>query len=290
MTGARTPGHDTSPVTRNTNSPMPSKFSRPTLIAATELLARHSHGDFAIIALKFDLQDKIPTVSSPNLTIKAATVAAFVLEQPDALISTPEGERTRAELLVAEATKKFNPHYDTAADKNFRRALARDGYAVDLDPESGTITLLPMVPQDDLDLPATDDEVHHLLRQFQFTAPLGHLDQAIEAHRLGNWASANAQLRSFLEGLLREIAVRFHAAPATHNLDNCLTLLAHQGFLSTERSEWRKDGKGYIQGLFKLLHTEGSHPGLSDEDDSAFRLHVVLVTARSYLRRLPVHR
>jgi hypothetical protein len=63
-------------------------------------------------------------------------------------------------------------------------------------------------------------------------------------------------------------------------------LLAQQGFLSQARNEWRQDGKGFIQGLFKLLHTQGSHPGLSDEDDSAFRLHVVLVTARSYLRRL----
>jgi hypothetical protein len=264
---------------------MPFRFSRPSLVAATELLARHSHGEFAIIALKFGLQDKIPTGSFPNLTIKAATVAAFVVEQPDALVATPAGERTRAELLVTEAVRKFNPHYEADADKNFRRALARDGYDLDVAPESGGVTLLPIVPQD-LDLPTIDDEVHRLLRQFQLVAPLGHLDQAIEAHRLGGWASANAQLRSFLEGLLSEIATRFYAAPSTHTFDNCLTLLADQDFLSTERSEWRKDGKGFVQGLFKLLHTQGSHPGLSDEDDSAFRLHVVLVTARSYLRRL----
>jgi hypothetical protein len=35
-----------------------------------------------------------------------------------------------------------------------------------------------------------------------------------------------------------------------------------------------------------MLHTDGSHPGLSDEDHSTFRLHIVLVTARTFLRRL----
>jgi hypothetical protein len=259
---------------------MPAKFSRPTLVAATELLARYSHGNFTVVALKFGLQDKIPAA---NLISKAAAVTRFVLEDPDAMIATSNGDQTRAEILVTLAAKKFNPHFQDDADRDFRRALARDGYA--LDAANGGITLLPMVPQA-LDLPTADDEVHRLLKQFELDAPLGHLDQAIEGHRLGNWASANAQLRSFLEGLLREIAVRFYAAPATHSFDNCLTLLAQQGFLSEARNEWRKDGKGYIQGLFKLLHTQGSHPGLSDEDDSAFRLHVVLITARSYLRRL----
>jgi hypothetical protein len=63
-------------------------------------------------------------------------------------------------------------------------------------------------------------------------------------------------------------------------------LLAQVAFLSNPRNEWTQDGKNYINGLFKMLHTEGSHPGLSDEDHSTFRLHVVLVTARTFLRRL----
>jgi hypothetical protein len=35
-----------------------------------------------------------------------------------------------------------------------------------------------------------------------------------------------------------------------------------------------------------MLHTHGSHSGLSDEDHSTFRLHLVRVTARTFLRRL----
>lgn len=40
----------------------------------------------------------------------------------------------------------------------------------------------------------------------------------------------------------------------------------------------------------QMLHTEGAHPGLSDEDHSTFRLHIVLVTARIFLRRLQYQR
>ncbi|WNO54117.1 hypothetical protein [Stakelama saccharophila] len=63
-------------------------------------------------------------------------------------------------------------------------------------------------------------------------------------------------------------------------------MLANKGFLATDRNEWTQDGKNFINGLFKMLHTDGSHPGLSDEDHSTFRLHLVIVSARTFLRRL----
>jgi hypothetical protein len=72
--------------------------------------------------------------------------------------------------------------------------------------------------------------------------------------------------------------------------ENRRQLLATLGFLAVDRNEWTQDGKNYINGLFKMLHTDGSHPGLSDEDHSTFRLHVVLVTARTFLRRLRYQR
>ena len=40
-----------------------------------------------------------------------------------------------------------------------------------------------------------------------------------------------------------------------------------------------------FNGLFNRLHPEGNHPGLSDEDDSTFRLHIVIIVARLLLRR-----
>lgn len=115
-----------------------------------------------------------------------------------------------------------------------------------------------------------------------------HLDEAVEAHTRGDWAAANSQTRTFMESLFEQIAHHLDptAAAAAGSSENRRALLAERGFLSKQRNEWTNDGKNYIGGLFKMLHTEGSHPGLSDEDRSTFRLHVALVTARTFLRRL----
>ena len=265
---------------------MPTTFSRPTIVAATEILSRYSHGEFALLALKFGLEEKIGPTSVPNLSMKASIVGKFVLEQPSAVLPTADGEKTRAAVLVEEAVKRYNPDSLWEVDEVFRRALLHDGYNLIVDAETHALKSLPMVPPD-LDLPATDDEVHQRLKEFELVEPLGHLDQAIAAYREGKWASANAQLRSFLESVLIGVARRFFGASVSLDLEGCLALLAKQNFLSVDRNEWHGNGKDFTHGLFKRLHPQGSHAGLSDEDDSAFRLHVVLVTARSYLRRLP---
>jgi hypothetical protein len=57
-------------------------------------------------------------------------------------------------------------------------------------------------------------------------------------------------------------------------------------FLSRDLNEWSDDGKNFINGVFKRLHPQGSHPGLSDEEDYTFRLHLVLLIPRLLLRRL----
>jgi len=147
---------------------------------------------------------------------------------------------------------------------------------------------LRMALPPEVDLPATDDEVHRLLKERNFAITLRHLELAIEAHTRGDWEAANGQIRTFLESLLNELAnsVRPAEIMPTSTSENKRALLAHAGFLSKQRVEWSEDGKNYVNGLFKMLHTEGSHPGLSDEDHCTFRLHIVLITARMFLRRL----
>ena len=57
------------------------------------------------------------------------------------------------------------------------------------------------------------------------------------------------------------------------------------GFLSRHLNEWADNGTGFVNGLVKRLHPQGAHPGLSDEEDSTFRLHVILLTARMLITR-----
>jgi len=167
------------------------------------------------------------------------------------------------------------------------RSLARDGFVVEAGDHGAPHRLRAALPEE-IRLADTDDEVRQLLKSFSFAVPLGHLDQAIEAHTRGDWAACNGQLRTFLESLFEDIAFRLNPdeAGALQSSENRRELLARMGFLSTDRNEWSRDQKAYLNGLLKMLHTEGSHPGLSDEDRATFRLHVVMVTARTFLRRL----
>ena len=115
----------------------------------------------------------------------------------------------------------------------------------------------------------------------------GHLKQALDAHSRGDWAAANAQFRTFMERLLNDIDSYLRPQKVEGlTPENRRALLGRIGFLPKERGEWSRDGKNFIIELFKLLHTEGSYHGLSDEDHCTFRFHLGLVTARMLLRRL----
>ncbi len=160
----------------------------------------------------------------------------------------------------------------------FTRALADDGYGIF---EGVLRRILP----EEVTLPEKESALERLLKKHGLTVPKGHLDQARDAHARGDWAAANSQVRTFLEGLLDEIAIAIDPTLATGSSENRRAGLARQGFLSSDLNEWSGDGKNFINGLMKRLHPQGSHPGLSDEDDSSFRLHIVLLTSQMLLAR-----
>ena len=163
-------------------------------------------------------------------------------------------------------------------EANLRRRLAADGYSV----RDGRI--LRALPED-MRLPQVQDELRSLLKQHGFETALGHLDQALEGPARGNWTAANGQLRSFFEGMFNEIAQRIDPATKAQTSENRRARLGALGFLRADLNEWSGDGKNYVNGLMKRLHPQGSHPGLSDEQDSTFRLHTVLIAAHLFLRR-----
>ena len=127
-----------------------------------------------------------------------------------------------------------------------------------------------------LDLPAADDEVHALLTHFGFAIPMGHLDQGIAAHARGDWAAANAQFRPFIESLFDEMAERLAgggALPAARSSSAPVARATESTILSPRFERVDGNGTGFLEGFYRRLHPQGAHPGLSDEDDSTFRLH-----------------
>ena len=263
-------------------------FTRPTIIAAVEALESHVQAKFDQMILRLGLEEDIPQGAGVSVGKKCAMLGREVLRRPAQVVQTVDGNVTLAEAVVREAVKVLFEGAHLPHHEHLLRGLARDGYVVVWPEHRGGVPTLRAALPGEVDLPAADDEVHGLLTGFGFVTPLGHLDQAIEAHTRGDWAAANGQARTFMESLFDDISrhVRPEEAARRPTAENRRALLAELGFLSDPRKEWTSDGKNYLNGLFKMLHTEGAHPGLSDEDHSTFRLHVVLVTARVFLRRL----
>jgi hypothetical protein len=262
-------------------------FTRPTILAAVELFELHTQASFDQAVLRLGLENDIPSDAGLSVKKKCALLGRIVMQHSTDMLTTLDGSMTLPEAVVREAVGLTKYNSQNPRVTPLVRGLSRDGYSLTWDEESGDPQLRSALPEA-IDLPATDDEVRQLLKHFGFNIPLGHLEQAIEAHTRGDWAAANAQLRTFLEGMLDAIAIHLLPSKAEQlpTSENRRALLATIGFLALDRNEWSADGKNYINGLFKMLHTDGSHPGLSDEDHCTFRLHVVLVTARTFLRRL----
>lgn len=170
-------------------------------------------------------------------------------ETPDWLMAEDD---TAAEMLSREAV--------------FRRALELDQFMV-----SGN-TLHRALPLD-VGLPAAQSEVDRLLDKHGLTTPKGHLKQALDAHGRGDWAAANSQIRAFFDALLDDVVGKLDASAATLSSGQPRRAkLAAIGFLSRDLNEWADNGTGFVNGLVRRLHPQGPHPGLSDQEDSTFRL------------------
>jgi len=232
------------------------------------------HGSFEDLVLRWEL-DELAVRNAEAIHQRFRRLFLYLRDHPDAQF---EG-RLISDLIVEEAARLSRANRGDA----FGLALDRAGYTI----QDGVIRrTLPEM----LDLPAADDEVHGLLAKHNLATPLGHLDQAIDSHARGNWAAANSQARSFLESLLDEIAYLLIPGVPTGQTQGEARRQAlanrQPPFLSTPLFEWSSDGKDLIHGIFKRLNPQGSHPGLSDEEDSTFRLHFVLLLGRLLLRRL----
>lgn len=265
------------------------QFSRRTILAATDLLAERTHSDIDRFALEHGLESIAIGTSKVD---KTNTIGKYLISNPKTTDEYGENITDAVVTAMVEGTlprcKDGYPGQFVYANFQERfsamdRALVRDGFTV----EDGTLRrALPEI----IDLPKADDEVHVLLDLFGLVTPKSHLDQGINSHVRGQWAAANAQFRTFIESLLDEIALMAPSPPggypaSGHSRRQWLANM-NPPFFSATLNEWSNDGKGFFEGFFRRLHPEGSHPGLSSEEDSTFRLHLVLLASRHLLRRL----
>ncbi len=255
--------------------PDPRRFSRRTIIEAANLLPYLDHAEFDNLMIRLSVEDFVTHGTGLSKENKVNELLRFATSSP--LYQTDDGTII-SDAIVEEAARLAHPSRDT----QFVRSLARDGFALT---DDGRIrSTLPETAE----LPQAEDEVHRLMEELGFTVAKGHLDQAIDNHARGNLAASNGELRKVLENLLDEIAERLEPQRATTARGHPRRqLLADREppFLFEALGEWSDDGKNLVNGVFKRLHREGGHPGLSGPEDCTFRLHLVILLARLFLHR-----
>ena len=253
-------------------------FSRQTILDLIEAHRFQTHAQMEKFALRFELEGAI---RSQWINGKEADLARHLIENPDA--KGPKGGPLVFEIVEQLLADRCGDSPPEERFPDLVHSLARDGFVIS---EGRLRRSLPS----DIPIAAQQNELVAMLDGFEFMTAKGHYLQAVAAHSRGEWAAANSQLRSFIEELFDRIAERLVPGGIAHlaTSENRRQALSARGvqFFMPELNEWRADGKGFVQGFWRRLHSQGSHPGLSDEQDSSFRLHLVILVAHHYLRRL----
>jgi hypothetical protein len=259
------------------------RFSRRTVLAALEILEQLTQAKLSRFLLQLgpEYPDQVAD-ETISLSKRLNNLMRLVDQKPDRLL---EGGELLRDVIVDKAVSLLPPieknspwHQPSLSPRveKLLRLLEMDGFTV----VDGV--LRPVLPAD-AELPIAEDDITRLLKKHGLSTPEGHLNQAFDALGHGNWASANGQLRTFFEALLDEIAGKLNVTASSGHGNRAK--LASIDFLSRDLNEWDDKGLGFINGLVKRLHPQGAHPGLSDQADSIFRLHIVLLTARLLLNR-----
>lgn len=265
-------------------------FTRETIIEAVARLEDRTHSMIDRFLLRFGLENIMPnqTLSKSD---KVNEIIKHLIANPNN--TGPNGAGLTYEVIefIAQDVPEIKPDpvfgtsLDPDDDPNFRfkNSLAKDGFKI----ESGE--LRPILPNQ-IDLPEKENELILLLDKFNMSTAKGHLEQAISAHTRGDWAASNAQLRTFIEELFDNIATKLipqgSLPPTGHSRREELARISPP-FFSQALNEWEiGNNSGFVQGFWKRLHPQGSHPGLSDEDDNTFRMHIIFLVAHHFLSRL----
>ncbi len=259
------------------------KLSRPTIDEIIKVLTNHldTRANTVSFIKRFELGD-----GSLDLSI-AKNLASII----DALNSNDSLHKEVLEYMLrlfyekypkAGTLDMFDNNIDDIHETlpNLIKHLKIDGYLIR---NRNIVSALPK----ELETSALQDELDALLLKYELTTAKGHLEQALSSFRDSKWAGANAMIRSFLESILLFIAKKKNPS-FNKNMGRDAIAALSSSFFKTELNEVNSNGsaKGFIQGILSLLNPDGSHPGLSEEPATTFRLHLVLATANYYLKRL----
>ncbi|CUK00976.1 hypothetical protein PH7735_02396 [Shimia thalassica] len=280
------------------------EFNRLTIVAAVEVVAAsHSNDDMKVLEVQWDLEQYGVATTSKNARVSSWAKIALT---HNPVVWTENGQMNLQRGLVELALlAPDHVGYDQTWHK-FVAGLRFDGFVItdqkkpdpsgrpslfEDAPRQVTVRALKrMLPEgiEGLDNREADNELEALLKKHGFATAQEHLRQAVSAFQRGDWEASNAQLRSFFESYLNEIADRlgYQGKDETTLKREFLGKLTPP-FLLSDYNEWNENLQKpqFVQGLWSRMHPAGSHAGLSEQEDATFRLQITLITARLFIQR-----
>jgi hypothetical protein len=248
-------------------------FSRKTILELIKALNFRTHDDADRFNIEFGLEKAI---FGTYIKEKETSIAKYLISNPEAL--GPNGSALAIEVIeyAIKQHRGFGSLCESYPD--LTHSLDRDGFELT---DVGLRRKLPVA----LPFVEHEDQLISLLQKFDFGTAIGHYEQAVAAHARGEWAAANAQLRTFVEDFFNK--AQEIVCPGQYSSSNERRIaLAKAGFFVSDYNEYLFNGTGFVEGFWKRLHPEGSHPGLSGQTDSTFRLHLVILVIHYFLTRL----
>lgn len=260
------------------------QFSRATLMEVLSLFQIKSHTELDMFFFKYGIDEHTQNGSSKDAKLLLA--AKYLIDNPE--VKGILGGNLAFEVIEEIVTSVINNEYwynsytgEFTEHPQLKRLLLRDGFEI----RDGVLVRRVDSVSSYIE---NEDLLKKLLVKYNLKTAIGHYNQAVSAFTRGEWASCNAQLRAFVEDLHLELAKDLNnkEIDSSNNARQALTKEPSKLFYR-ELNEWKDGDKGvgFMQGFWERLHPEGSHPGLSSESDSVFRLNLVQITMLEILRR-----
>lgn len=251
-------------------------FSKKTILEIIKALNFKTNDEVERFSIEFDIEDAI---SGRYLKEKETSIAKYLISNPEAF--GPNGSGLVIEII--ECTIKHYSRFGSLSEScpELAHSLDRDGFEIT---NEGLRRKLPEI----VPIVEQENQLIYLLEKYGFDIAMGHYEQSVAAHARGEWAAANAQLRTFVEEFFNKTqSIICSGQYSSHNERKIA--LAKAGFFIKEYNEYLFNGTGFVEGFWKRLHPEGSHPGLSEQEDSTFRLHLVILVIHHFLMRIELN-
>lgn len=238
---------------------MAKNFSPQTMAACCEVLSQvFTDSELQNFFTKFGLLNIYRRLPLGVSKLKRIQEVIAYLDRPNRTEDTDEVW----DAIIIEAVKQIKGRVGNSSPllEKIEKCLALDGYQIESDKVLRTLPALP-------ETIAIREKLEQKLLELGWVIPLKHLQHARANYAEGQWEAANASIRSFLQAIFDYIAEAMPDFPKDKLAagGKRRQFLEMKGFLTKEEGE-------LLRALFKILHTKGAHPGLSNESDCSSRI------------------